>query len=37
MARRQREEAANIFKRRSDPAEAAVRASIANLKDRATQ
>ncbi|MFJ7213589.1 ATP-binding protein [Amycolatopsis sp. NPDC098790] len=35
MARCRLEEAANIFERRGDPAEAAVRASIANLKDGA--
>jgi tetratricopeptide (TPR) repeat protein len=37
MARSRLEEAASIFERRGDPAEAAVRASIANLKDGAAQ
>ncbi|MEV7038386.1 tetratricopeptide repeat protein [Amycolatopsis sp. NPDC051061] len=36
-ARCRLEEAANIFERRGDPAEAAVRAGIANLKDGGTQ
>lgn len=35
MARRRLEEAADIFERRGDPAEAVVRASIANLEDGA--
>jgi len=37
MARSRLEEAASIFERRGDPAEAAVRASIANLKDGAAK